>query len=146
MPTPRLSARTRSGLLLATAVVVLTALAVVDPAGVELISAALRSHQGVVSSQVLSEYANVALTKLGQPPRVVRRQLEILSTLRVVSLTPELIIRAIEIKDLYGLSFWDASIIAAAESARCERILSEDMNAGQVYCGVKMTNPLTEGQ
>ena len=72
---------------------------------VELISAALRSHQGVVSSQVLSEYANVALTKLGQPPRVVRRQLEILSTLRVVSLTPELIIRAIEIKDLYGLSF-----------------------------------------
>jgi predicted nucleic acid-binding protein len=99
-----------------------------------------------VSSQVLSEYANVALTKLGQPPRVVRRQLEILSTLRVVSLTPELIIRAIEIKDLYGLSFWDASIIAAAESARCERILSEDMNAGQVYCGVKMTNPLTEGQ
>ena len=113
---------------------------------VELISAALRSHQGVVSSQVLSEYANVALTKLGQPPRVVRRQLEILSTMRVVSLTPELIIRAIEIKDLYGLSFWDASIIAAAESARCERILSEDMNAGQVYCGVKMTNPLTEGQ
>ena len=83
---------------------------------VELISAALRSHQGVVSSQVLSEYANVALTKLGQPPRVVRRQLEILSTLRVVSLTPELIIRAIEIKDLYGLSFWDASIIAAFRS------------------------------
>jgi arabinan endo-1,5-alpha-L-arabinosidase len=39
MPTPRLSARTRSGLLLATAVVVLTTLAVVDPAGVELISA-----------------------------------------------------------------------------------------------------------
>ena len=39
MPTPRLSARTRSGLLLATAVVVLTALAVADPTGVELISA-----------------------------------------------------------------------------------------------------------
>ncbi len=109
---------------------------------IELVSTALRSRRGVVSTQVLSEYANAALTKLGQSPHVVRRQLELLSTLHVVSQTPELIIRAVEIKDLYGLSFWDASIIAAAESAHCERIFSEDLNAGQIYCGVKMTNPL----
>lgn len=109
---------------------------------IELVSAALRSRRGVVSTQVLSEYANVALTKLGQSPRVVRRQLELLSTLHVVFQTPELIIRAVEVKDLYGLSFWDASIIAAAESAHCERIFSEDLNAGQIYCGVRMTNPL----
>lgn len=111
---------------------------------VELVSAAMRSRQGVVSTQVLSEYANVALTKLGQSPRVVRRQLELLATLPVIPQTPQLIIRAVEIKELYGLSFWDASIIAAAEFGRCEGILSEDMNAGQIYCGVKMINPLAE--
>jgi len=77
----------------------------------------------------------------GQSPRVVRRQLEPLSTLPVIVQTPQLIIRAVEIKELYGLSFWDASIVAAAEFGRCEGILSEDMNAGQIYCGVKLCCP-----
>lgn len=111
---------------------------------VELISSALRSRQASISTQVLSEYANVALTKLGQPSSVVRRQLEILSTLPVINQTPQLVIRAVEIREIYDLSFWDASIIAAAEFGHCERIFSEDMNAGQIYCGVKMVNPLAE--
>jgi len=111
---------------------------------VEIVSVALRSRQGTISTQVLSEYANVALTKLKQPPKVIRRQIELLSTLPLIAQTPQLIIRAVEIKELYGLSFWDASIVAAAESGRCDRILSEDMNDGQIYCGMKMTNPLAE--
>lgn len=109
---------------------------------VEIVSLALRTHQGMISTQVLSEYANVALTKLGQHPQIVRRQIELLSTLSLIAQTPERIIRAVEIKELYGLSFWDASIVAAAESGRCERILSEDLNTGQVYCGMRTTNPL----
>ena len=46
-----------------------------------------------------------------------------------------------EIKELYGISSWDASIVAAAEAGRCSRILSEDMNAGQLYCGIRLVNP-----
>jgi predicted nucleic acid-binding protein len=34
-----------------------------------------------------------------------------------------------------------ANIVAEAEEAGCSRIISEDMNAGQVYCGMRMVNP-----
>jgi predicted nucleic acid-binding protein len=32
-------------------------------------------------------------------------------------------------------------IVAAAERAECERIWSEDLNAGQKYFGVEVANP-----
>jgi len=39
-------------------------------------------------------------------------------------------------------SFRDALIVAAAESARCEKIWTEDLNDGQVIRGVRIENPL----
>ena len=108
----------------------------------KLLEKYLASGQAVISTQVLYEYASTALSKLGQKDSVVRRQIELLSSLQVVPQSAALAIRAIEIKALYGLSFWDAAIIAAAEAGRCKRILSEDMNAGQFYCGIQMVNPL----
>ena len=108
---------------------------------VELITLVLQTRQATVSTQVFFEYANVALSKLGQSASVVRRQIELLSTLPVIPQSAALAIRAVEIKELYGISFWDASIVAAAEAGRCSRILSEDMNAGQLYCGIRLVNP-----
>jgi hypothetical protein len=81
------------------------------------------------------------LSKLGQNAAVVRRQIELLSSLPVIPQSAALAIRATEIKELYGISFWDAGIVAAAEAGHCTRILSEDLNAGQVYCGVRLVNP-----
>jgi predicted nucleic acid-binding protein len=40
------------------------------------------------------------------------------------------------------LSFWDALIVAAAESAHCETLWTEDLNHGQVIRGVRIENPL----
>jgi predicted nucleic acid-binding protein len=37
--------------------------------------------------------------------------------------------------------FYDGMIAAAAERAGCTRILSEELNAGQKYLGVKVANP-----
>ena len=51
-------------------------------------------------------------------------------------MTPRLIRRGLEIQTRYQISFWDASIIAAASSAGCSVMLSEDLSAGQVYAGV----------
>lgn len=108
---------------------------------VELIANALQTRQATVSTQVFFEYANVALSKLGQGSAVVRRQIELLSSLHVVPQSAALAMRAVEIKELYGISFWDASIVAAAEAGRCTRILSEDLNAGQSYCGILLVDP-----
>jgi predicted nucleic acid-binding protein len=40
------------------------------------------------------------------------------------------------------ISFWDSLIVAAAESARCESIWTEDLNDGQIIRGVRIANPL----
>lgn len=108
---------------------------------VELIARALQTRDATVSTQVFFEFANVALSKLGQNAAVVRRQIELLSSLPVIPQSAALAIRATEIKELYGISFWDAGIVAAAEAGHCTRILSEDLNDGQVYCGVRLVNP-----
>ena len=108
---------------------------------VALITDAIRRGTGVISTQVLQEYANVALAKLGQRQDVVLRQLALLEQLHVVPQTPALVRRAVELRGLYGIAFWDAAIVAAAEHAGCARILSEDFNAGPFYGSVTVTNP-----
>jgi predicted nucleic acid-binding protein len=107
----------------------------------DLIGEALRAGTGVISTQVLQEYANVAMGKLGQRQDVVLRQLLLLENLQVVSQTPALVRRAVELSGLYKITFWDAAIVAAAESHGCTRILSEDLNTGQFYGGVLVVNP-----
>jgi predicted nucleic acid-binding protein len=106
-----------------------------------LIADAIRENTGVISIQVLQEYANVALTKLGQRQEMVLRQLALLENIHVVTPTPAMVRRSVELRSLYGISFWDAGIVAAAEHAGCARILSEDLNTGQFYGGVTVTNP-----
>jgi predicted nucleic acid-binding protein len=41
----------------------------------------------------------------------------------------------------YGISYWDAAIIAAAKTMGCRIVYSEDLNDGQTYDGVTVTNP-----
>jgi predicted nucleic acid-binding protein len=101
----------------------------------------MKSGTGVISTQVLQEYAHVALNKLHQRQDVILRQLVLLEEMTVIQQSPALIRRAIEIKAAYQISFWDACIIAAAEHAKCNVILSEDMNASQFYSGIVMQNP-----
>ena len=110
----------------------------------DVIQSALRNRTGVVSIQVLQEYANTALNKLHQAKPVVLRQLALLERLIVVRPDPGMVRRAVELTSLFALSFWDASILAAAESAGCTRLLSEDLNAGQAYGSVLVKNPLED--
>lgn len=104
----------------------------------------MRFGTGVISTQVLQEYAAVALNKLHQRQDVILRQLVLLEELEVVPQSPVLIRRSVEIKATYQISFWDACIISAAEHAKCNIILSEDLNSGQFYSGIAMENPFAE--
>lgn len=49
--------------------------------------------------------------------------------------------RGVEIKALYGIQFYDAMMVAAAERVEAGEIWTEDLNDGQMYCGVKAVNP-----
>jgi predicted nucleic acid-binding protein len=48
---------------------------------------------------------------------------------------------AFRIEDEARIAFWDALNIAAAIKAGADRILSEDLNAGQTISGVRIENP-----
>ena len=108
---------------------------------IKIIKDLMLQQSGVISTQVLQEYAYVANKKLQQSPDVVMRQLILLETFDVINQTPDQIRRAIELKHLYRIDFWDACIISNAETAACGTIYSEGLNTGQFYSGIKIVNP-----
>lgn len=48
---------------------------------------------------------------------------------------------ALEIKAQYGLSYWDAAIVAAARVLGCPELYSEDLTHGREIDGVTIINP-----
>jgi predicted nucleic acid-binding protein len=53
-------------------------------------------------------------------------------------------LRAVEAHAAYGVRFYDGMIVAAAERGGCQKILSEDLNAGQKYFGIVVENPFRD--
>jgi predicted nucleic acid-binding protein len=51
------------------------------------------------------------------------------------------LLRALEIQQRFGLSYWDAAIIAAASELQCHTLYTEDLSDGQNYDGVVAINP-----
>ena len=102
---------------------------------------AIGSRQYVISAQVLNEFANVALKKLGMTEDEVRQYIEAFQHIHVVFQQSGWTVRALEIRKQYGLQFYDSLMLAAAESVGCDEVLTEDLNDGQIYCGVKAVNP-----
>lgn len=98
-------------------------------------------RQGVVSTQVLQEFYIVATTKLDLPPQAAKAAIHALGHYDVVTITAGLIAEAIDCSIVSQLSFWDALIVSAAESACCETLVTEDLQAGQVLRGVRIVNP-----
>jgi predicted nucleic acid-binding protein len=109
----------------------------------QLLAAAIRGQYGVLSTQVLQEFYVVATRKLGVEASVVRRKVELLSTLDVVSIQVSHVLSAIDLHRLHSLSFWDALIVTCASAAGCARLYSEDMRHGATLAGVRIENPFT---
>jgi predicted nucleic acid-binding protein len=97
----------------------------------------------VISVQVLAEFTATLLHKFLVPVPADKMKviLDVLSPVRVVQPDRELVRRAVQAHSQYGVHFYDGMILAAAERAGCERVWSEDLNAGQVYFGIKVENP-----
>ncbi len=88
---------------------------------------------GVVSVQVLNEFASVAQRKLKMPWRDVKealRQIRILCP-TPIPLTVAVHELAVDIVDRYAYEIYDALIIASALEAKCHVLFSEDLNDGQ---------------
>lgn len=101
-----------------------------------------RERSGVVSMQVLQEFYVNVTRKIPRPiSRNLARSVVETYALWCVETTPTEISAAFRIEDEAAISFWDAMIVACAAKGRAERILSEDLNAGQRIAGVLVENP-----
>ena len=107
----------------------------------KIVKKVVESHQPVISTQVIKEFYVVASNKLKADPIVVKNIIHNFHNMEIVNNDLDLIEQAIDISVLSQLSFWDSLIIAAAEKANCEYVLSEDLNSGQNYRGIKLFNP-----
>jgi predicted nucleic acid-binding protein len=98
---------------------------------------------GVVSVQVLNEFADVASYKFKKGWDAVEQYLEVVNALcgRAVPLTVETQMAAIEISRRYGYRIYDSLILAAAQQAGCETVFTEDMQHGQKIGSLTIVNP-----
>jgi len=99
------------------------------------------THIPVISTQVIQEFYVVATAKLKADSVIVKNIVHNFHNMELVQIDLELIEQAIDISILSKISFWDSLIIAAAEKSNCEYVVSEDLNAGQLYRGIKLVNP-----
>jgi predicted nucleic acid-binding protein len=107
----------------------------------EIITQLADTGDGVVSTQVMQEFYVAATRKLGVDPLVAKGVLKTFAVFEIVQVSTMLIQEAIDCSILNQISFWDSLILAAAASAGCATVISEDLNARQSILGVKILNP-----
>jgi len=106
-----------------------------------LIREQVLQNSAVVSIQVLQEFYNVVTTKMNCDKLLAKEAMLGFARIPLIQVNLDLLQRAIDISILSRLSFWDALIIAAAESAKCSVLYSEDLNAGQTIRNIQVINP-----
>ena len=110
-------------------------------AALALLKRLYENNEGVLSTQVLQEYCNVALKKLGLSVPHIRAQLDLYEQFEVVQVTPAIIRAGLDLQQTRSVSFFDSIVLASAHAAGCNVIWSEDMNTGEVINGMRITNP-----
>jgi predicted nucleic acid-binding protein len=107
-----------------------------------VVQSALASGTGVISFQVVQEALNVLTRKLGASPYDARRFMDsVLAPLWSIAPSPSLYAAALEVRARYDFSFYDSLVVAAARGAGCERLLSEDLQDGQIVDGLRIVDP-----
>ena len=106
------------------------------------------AHSGrmMLSTQVVQEFYAAGSRKLGMPRRELRDATAALLDFPLIIIGPSQITSAIQNEDRYKVSFWDALILAAAESGGAGVMYTEDLNDGQQYGTVLVRNPFRSGE
>ena len=102
-----------------------------------------RTRTARLSFQVLQEYYAATTRKLkpGLSPEQARADIRDLLAWRPVPVGVEVLEGGWLVEDRFGLSCWDALIVAAARIAGCEHLLTEDLQHGSDLDGLRVVNP-----
>jgi predicted nucleic acid-binding protein len=99
-----------------------------------------------LSVQVLQEFYVTVTRKVSVPlaPLEAWAWLEQLEEFPCVHLDRGIVRLGVELSRRYGISYWDAAIVAAAEQLGAATLYSEDLNHGQLYGPVQVLNPFLD--
>ena len=103
----------------------------------------VHSRSGRLSFQVLQELY-VSLTherRLNFDRSEAQEIVKVLATWQPVAADLAMLNRAWVLQDRFLLSWWDALIIAAAQTCECKVLLTEDLQDGQEFGAVQVVNP-----
>ena len=104
----------------------------------------LTARDLALSVQVLQEFY-VQATRASRPDAIGHDQairlIESFQRFPVQDITSGIMRAALDARQRFQLSYWDAAIIEAARAMGCTQVLSEDLNDGQDYGGVQLINP-----
>ncbi len=112
-----------------------------------LVAAAMEDHLGIISSQVLQEFVNVATRKFARTMTAAecRAYLDtVLVPLCEVFPSFSLYQQALSVHDETGFSFYDSLIVAGALESQCRWLYSEDLQAGRSIRGLTIRNPFAQ--
>jgi predicted nucleic acid-binding protein len=97
---------------------------------------------GVVSVQVLNEFASVGLRKLSLTMSEIR---ELLAAVRAVCAVKSVDVEThelgLDLAERHQLALYDAMFVSAALRADCAIVYSEDMQHGQTFGQLTIRNP-----
>ena len=98
---------------------------------------------GVVSMQVLEEFFVTVTRKLPKPLDLSRAREIVIDMLKweTATIDGDTILDAIDLHRDHGISFWDSLILAAAASAGCTLLYSEDLSSGRIVARINIKNP-----
>jgi predicted nucleic acid-binding protein len=111
----------------------------------ELLEGLWDSRDGCLSIQVLQEFFVTTTRKIPKPLKapLAARIIADLARWHVHAPDTRDVLAAIDIHQQTGASFWDAMILRSAKELGCQLLHSEDLDHGQIYAGVRVSNPFS---
>jgi predicted nucleic acid-binding protein len=93
----------------------------------------LLGQQHTISTQVLSENANVCRRKLSLDITTTEQHISnLITACTIASIQSDTVLKALTISNRYGFSYYDSLIVATAIESGCDLLFSEDLQDGQV--------------
>jgi predicted nucleic acid-binding protein len=110
----------------------------------QIIRRALTTQKGVISFQVVQEFFNAALRRFAHPMNDADAEQYFAVTLRpllAIHSSPALYLEALHLQSRHQISWYDSLIVAAAQQAQCEILLTEDIQHGRNFGSLRVENP-----
>jgi predicted nucleic acid-binding protein len=102
-----------------------------------------QSGMGILSTQILQEFYVVATRKLNPPmsSEMARKIVALYAEWQPVRVDVPIILSASRLEERHSLSFWDALVVESARCAGAGRLVTEDLQDGRDFDGVRVENP-----